>query len=312
VLLAEAAERLGYHRYWVAEHHNHPGLAGPSPEVMIGQIAARTKKMRVGAGGVMLSHYSPFKVAENFRVLETLYPGRIDLGIGRAPGSDRIASRALANGGNPLSVEDFLRKVSDLLGYLGDGLEPGHPFESLRAMPDGPTQPVTWLLGSSDQSAILAAHFGCPFSFAHFINNHGAAQVMGIYRDNFKPTPRLTVPEASLGVFVFCSEDRDEALRHAASRGLFFLRTRMGESGGVPSPEEALSYPYTEMERAFVSDTLSRTIAGTPEEVKARMLALGEETGVDEFVVVNQCHDFGFRLKTYELLAEVFELETRE
>jgi luciferase family oxidoreductase group 1 len=179
-------------------------------------------------------------------------------------------------------------------------------------MPDGPTQPVIWLLGSSDQSAILAAHFGCPFSFAHFINNHGAAQVMGIYRDNFKPTPRLTAPEASLGVFVFCSEDRDEALRHAASRGLFFLRTRMGESGGVPSPEEALSYPYTEMERAFVSDTLSRTIAGTPEEVKARMLALGEETGVDEFVVVNQCHDFGFRLKTYELLAEVFELETRE
>ncbi|MFP6868066.1 MAG: LLM class flavin-dependent oxidoreductase [Nitrospinota bacterium] len=310
--LAQAADRLGYHRYWVAEHHSHSGLAGPSPEIMVGQVAARTKDIRVGSGGVMLSHYSPLKVAENFRVLETLYPGRIDLGIGRAPGSDRLTSQALANGGNPLSVEDFPRKVSDLLGYLGGGLEPGHPFEHIQAMPDGPTAPETWLLGSSDQSAMLAAHFGCPFSFAHFINNIGGPQILNIYRERFRPSSRLTVPEASLGVFVFCSEDEEEARRHAASRGLFFLRNRKGETGGVPSPEEALAYPYTEMERHFVNDTLSRTIAGTPDGVKAQMLALGEEHGgIEEFVVVNQCYDFGFRMKTYELMAEAFELEPR-
>ncbi len=170
--LAETADRLGYHRYWLAEHHSHGGLAGPSPEILIGQVAARTKEIRVGSGGVMLSHYSPLKVAENFRVLETLYPGRIDIGVGRAPGSDRLTSRALANGGSPFRVENFPQMVSDLLGFLEGKLEEGHPFEQVRAMPDGPTAPEAWLLGSSDQSALLAAHFGCAFSFAHFINNY--------------------------------------------------------------------------------------------------------------------------------------------
>ncbi len=311
VRLAQAADRLGYHRYWVAEHHSHSGLAGPSPEVMIGQIAANTKTIRVGAGGVMLSHYSALKVAENFRVLETFYPGRIDLGLGRAPGSDRLTSSALANGGNPLSVEDFPQKVSDLLGYLSGGLAPGHPFEKIKAMPDGPTSPETWLLGSSDQSAILAAYFGCPFSFAHFINAQAAEPVLDIYRERFEPSDRCPSPEASLGVFVFCSEDGEEARRHTASRGLSFLRSRKGEGGGIPSPEEALAYPYTEMERHFVADTLSRTIAGTPDEVKAKLLELVERTGVDELVVVNQCYDFDFRIRTYELLAEAFELEPR-
>ena len=264
VELAEAAERLGYHRYWLAEHHSHGGLAGPSPEIMVAQVAARTKEMRVGAGGVMLSHYSPLKVAENFRVLETLYPGRLDLGLGRAPGSDQVTSRALSNGGNYLSVEDFPRKVADLLGYLEGELEAGHPFRSIRAMPDGPTAPETWLLGSSDQSAILAAHFGCPFSFAHFINRHHGAQVMNIYRERFRPSSRLSAPRGSVGVFVMCSEDEEEARRQAACRGLFFLKIRQGEQTGVPSPEEALAYPYTEAERAFVDDTLSRTIAESP------------------------------------------------
>ena len=311
VRLAQAADRLGYHRYWVAEHHSHSGLAGPSPEIMIGQIAANTKNIRVGAGGVMLSHYSALKVAENFRVLETFFPGRIDIGIGRAPGSDQLTSSALANGGNPLSVEDFPQKVSDLLGYLDGGLAPGHPFEKLKAMPDGPTTPVTWLLGSSDQSAILAAYFGCPFSFAHFINAKAAGPVLDIYRERFEPSDRCPEPQANLGVFVFCSEDGEEARRHAASRGLFFLRIRKGGGGGIPSPEEALAYPYTEMERHFVDDTLARTIAGTPDEVKAKLLELGEQTGVDEFVVVNQCYDFDFRMKTYALLAEAFGLEPR-
>lgn len=311
LLLAEAADRLGYHRYWLAEHHSHSGLAGPSPEILIGQVAARTKAIRVGSGGVMLSHYSPLKVAENFRVLETLFPGRIDLGIGRAPGADRLTSRALANGGHYFDVDKFPQMVSDMLGFLEGNLEEGHPFKQVRAMPDGPTAPETWLLGSSDQSAILAAHFGCAFSFAHFINNYHGPQVMALYRERFNSSPRLEAPMGSIGVFVFCSEDEEEAHRYAASRGLFFLRTRQGVQSGVPTPEEAMSYPYTDMERAFAEDTISRTIAGTPEQVKARLLELGEEFDVDEFVVVNQCSDFEFRLKTYELLADVFELKPR-
>lgn len=310
--LAQAADRLGYHRYWLAEHHSHAGLAGPSPEILVGQVAARTKQIRVGTGGVMLSHYSPLKVAENFRVLEALYPGRIDLGIGRAPGADPLTSQALSNERTPFDVESFPQKVSDLLGYLEGRLEEGHPFERVRAMPEGTTNPEMWLLGSSDQSAILAAHFGCAFSFAHFINNLHGPQVMSLYRNYFKPSNRLDAPSGSLGVFVFCSEDEEEAHRHATCRGLFFLRIRQGIRTGVPTPEEALSYPYSDMERAFAEDTISRTVAGTPVQVKERLLNLGEEFGVEEYVVVNQCSDFNFRLRTYELLAEVFDLKPRE
>src|SRR4029079_18595288 len=170
--LARAADRLGYHRYWLAEHHSTPALAGPGPEEVVPQVAAVTSGIRVGSGGVMLQHYSALKVAESFRVLETLYPGRIDLGIGRAPGSDQITARALAGG-----VEDFVGKVSDLLGFLNNGLPLEHPYGHVLAMPTGPTSPEVWLLGSSDQSAILAAHFGLGFSFAHFINADGGAEV---------------------------------------------------------------------------------------------------------------------------------------
>ena len=167
--LAQAAEQLGYHRYWVAEHHSSSGLAGASPEVLIGQIAARTSHLRVGSGGVMLSHYSSLKVAECFRMLETLFPGRIDLGIGRAPGSDQLTARALQPGGG-LGLDRFPEQIADLVGYLGDCLPANHPFARVRAMPAGPTAPEVWLLGSSDQSALYAAHFGLGFSFVHFIN----------------------------------------------------------------------------------------------------------------------------------------------
>ena len=172
--LAQATDRLGYHRYWLAEHHSTPALAGPSPEVLIPQVAALTSGIRVGSGGVMLQHYSALKVAESFRVLETLYPGRIDLGIGRAPGSDQMTARVL--GGGPSGVEDFPRKLSDLLGFLHGDLPAEHPYAGILAMPTGPSAPEVWLLGSSDQSAILAAHFGAGFSFAHFINADGGAR----------------------------------------------------------------------------------------------------------------------------------------
>src|SRR2546428_82761 len=192
--LAEACDRLGYHRYWLAEHHSTPGLAGSSPEVLIGQVAARTSRIRVGSGGVMLQHYSPLKVAESFRVLETLFPGRVDLGIGRAPGSDQLTARALRDDGGP---EYFPQQVADLVGFLRGTLPEGHPYARVLAMPTGPTAPEMWMLGSSDQSAALAAHFGTGFSFAHFINQEGGAAVTRAYRAQFRPSTWLDAPRGS-------------------------------------------------------------------------------------------------------------------
>ncbi|HKQ64614.1 MAG TPA: LLM class flavin-dependent oxidoreductase, partial [Methylomirabilota bacterium] len=195
--LAELCDRLGYSRYWLAEHHSTPELAGSSPEVLIGQVAARTSRIRVGSGGVMLQHYSSLKVAESFRVLETLFPGRIDLGIGRAPGSDQLTARALRENAN---LEYFPQQIADLQGFLHGTLPPGHLYAPVLAMPTGPTAPEMWLLGSSDQSAAVAAHFGTGFSFAHFINQDGGAEVTRAYRQQFKPSPWLESPCSSAAV----------------------------------------------------------------------------------------------------------------
>jgi len=310
--LAQAAERLGYHRYWLAEHHSSRGLAGSTPEVLIGQVAARTRRIRVGAGGVMLSHYSPLKVAENFRMLETLFPGRIDLGIGRAPGTDQRTARALAHGMERPGLEHFPQQVADLMGFLHNRLDPGHQFAGVRAMPDGPGAPELWLLGSSDQSAAIAAHLGTAFSFAHFINNEGGAQVTRAYARQFRPSPSLGAPRASVAVFVVCADTEAEARRLALSRELFLLWLYTGRSGAYPSAAEAEGYPYSERERAIVEHTRQRTIAGTPEQVRGRLLALGTEYGVDEFVIVSITHDGKARLRSYELLAEAFGHEPSE
>ncbi len=309
VQLAQAAERLGYHRYWVAEHHSHGAFAGTSPEILIGQIASTTQTIRVGSGGVMLSHYSALKVAESFRVLETLHPGRIDLGLGRAPGADRLTSAALAPEQSGFRYDDFPQKVSDLRGWIEGSLPEDHPFAPIRAMPAGETAPEMWLLGTSDQSAILAAHFGCAFSFAHFINTYGSVQVMDMYRGDFRSSPKFKAPMGSLAVFVICAPSEEEALYHAASRSLVMLRSRRGEGGGVPTPEEALAYPWTDMERAFAQDIDSRTIAGDPEQVKRRLETLASEHKVDELIIVNVMYGFEARVKSYELLAEIFELQ---
>lgn len=310
--LAEATDRLGYYRYWLAEHHNTAGLAGSAPEILIGQVAARTRALRVGSGGVMLSHYSALKVAESFRMLETLFPGRIDLGIGRAPGSDQLTAHALAQGPGALGIEHFPTQIRDLLGFLDGTLSEDHPFAKIRAMPVGATMPELWLLGSSDQSAAYAAYFGLPFSFAHFIVVDGGPEVMRFYRDNFRPSARWLEPEGSIGVFCICAETEDEAAHLALSRDLWLLRLYRGETGPVPSPEEALAYPYTEQERAIVRHNRRRTIAGTPESVRTSLVALGEAYAVREFVVVTICHDFTARVRSYELLAEAFSLAPRE
>ncbi len=301
----ELADRLGYQRYWLAEHHGTPGLAGSCPEILIGAVAARTGRIRVGAGGIMLQHGSPLKVAEQFRMLHTLYPERIDLGIGRAPGRDQRTARALEGDA------DFVQQIADLLGFLRDELPAGHPACGVLAMPRGPGAPDIWLLGSTDQSAACAAYFGTAFSFAHFISGHGGPAVLAAYRQAFRPAPELRAPRASAAVFVVCADTEAETLRLAQSRQLFLLGLYTGPPGPYPSVEEAEAYPYTARDRAIIEANRRRTIAGAPEQVHARLIALADEHGVDQLVVVTITHDPKARRRSYELLAEVFGLEAR-
>lgn len=306
--LARLADRLGYHRYWVAEHHNTPGLAGSAPEILIGRLAGATRRLRVGSGGVMLSHYSSLKVAETFRMLEALYPGRIDLGIGRAPGSDGRTALALAHGPGALGIEHFPAQIADLAGYLHDALPADHPFASIRAMPAVATAPELWVLGSSDQSALYAAHFGLPFCFAHFINSEGGELVSELYRQRFNPSTAFPAPRCSIGVFVICADTESAAERLALSRDLWLLRLYTGRPGPVPSVEEAEAYPYSDAERGLIRRNRARTIAGDPAQVKARLQRLAEGYGAEELVVVTITHDVAARLHSYELLAEAFDL----
>jgi luciferase family oxidoreductase group 1 len=306
--LARLAERLGYRRYWVAEHHSSGGLAGSSPEILIARIAAATERIRVGSGGVMLSHYSPLKVAENFRVLEALYPGRIDLGIGRAPGSDRRTAAALAHGPGALGIEHFGEQIADLAAYLHDQLPAEHPFADVRAMPAGPSAPPIWLLGSSDQSAAYAAHLGLAFSFAQFINPQGGPQVMAAYKQYFRPSQYLSEPTGSVGISVICAETAERAEELAGSIHLWRLKNELGQSGPVPSLDEVHTYPYTDRDRAHVERNRPRTIVGDPPTCRARLEELAERYGVDEMVIVTIVHDQAARFRSYELLAEAFEL----
>jgi luciferase family oxidoreductase group 1 len=308
--LAEHCERLGYARFWLSEHHGLPTIVGSAPEILMAAIAARTTRIRIGSAGVMLPHYSALKVAEQFRVLETLHPGRIDLGIGRAPGSDQLTARALA-GPAGVGVDDFVGKVADVLGFLNGDLPPEHPFGSVLAMPTGPTTPEVWLLGSSDQSAMLAAHFGVGFSFAHFINADGGAEVTRAYTRAFKPSPALAEPRASIAVFVVCAPTEEEAVRLAQSRDLFIVRLYTGRSSRYPTVAEAEAYTYNAREWMIVEHARRRRVAGTPAQCRERLEALAAEYGVDEAVVVTITETWETRLRSYELLAGAFGLTPR-
>jgi luciferase family oxidoreductase group 1 len=308
IALAKFVERLGYGRYWLAEHHASEGLAGPSPEIMIARVAAETSRIRVGSGGVMLPHYSPYKVAENFRVLETLYPGRIDLGIGRAPGSDFPTSRALSYGSS-VGADYFPNMVQDLDSFLHDSLPADHPLGRVRALPKTEGAPPIWMLGSSDFGGAYAAHFGIAFSYAHFINPVGGERVMQAYFEKFQPG-RLAKPMASIGVFVVCAETAEQAERIAATRDLQRLRADKGYHGPMPSIEEALSYDYSAPERERVRYNRARTVVGDPDAVKAELLALADRYGVDEVVVITNVYNFADRKRSYELLAEAFGLQS--
>lgn len=310
IQLAKFVESLGFHRYWLAEHHSTEGLAGPAPEIMVTRVAAETSEIRVGSGGVMLPHYSPYKVAESFRVLETLYPGRIDLGIGRAPGSDYAASRALAYG-NQIGAEYFPNMVLDLERFLTDSLPADHPFVQVQATPKTEGTPPIWLLGSSEYSGAYAAHFGLAFSFAHFINPAGGDAVMRSYFEKFEPGVSSPKPKANIGVFVVCADTEDDANRVAATRDLQRLRSDRGDRGPMPSIEDSLAYPYTDAERAHVTRNRARITVGAPEQVKAELLDLAGRYNVDEIVAITNVYNFADRKRSYELLAEVFGLEAR-
>ncbi len=309
--LARACDRLGFYRYWLAEHHSTGGLAGSCPEILIPKVASVTENLRVGSGGVMLSHYSALKVAEIFRMLETLYPGRIDLGIGRAPGSDHKTAMALRAGPGSLPIEYFPRQIADLIGFMNNELEPNNPFAGIEAMPSGPSSPELWLLGSSAESATFAAHFGCAFSFAHFINPEGGDWVMQAYKDNFQGGGLLPEPHGSVAVFVICADTEEEALHLRKSRDLWVLRLRQGNPGPVPTPEEADAYPYTDHDRLVIEASRPRSIVGTPDQVKQRIEEVAAQYRVGEVVVVTICHDFQARLRSYELLADAFGLSSR-
>lgn len=306
--LAEAIDALGYHRYWVAEHHSSGALACSAPEILIGQILARTRHLRVGSGGVLLQHYSALKVAEVFRTLETLYPGRVDLGIGRAPGSDPRTAKALAAGPGSWPLEYFPQRVADLRRWLHDALEPDHPFAGVRAMPTGPSAPELWLLGSSAESAAYAALYGVPFAFAHFINQRDAVAVVRAYREAFRPSVYQSEPRALLAVFAVCAETEAEARRLARSRELFLVRLHQNARLPYPSLADVEAHVYTPQERAILAHTAGRTIAGTPEQVRATLMELAEAAGADELMVLTITPDFATRLRSYELLAEAFGL----
>jgi luciferase family oxidoreductase group 1 len=306
--LAEATDHLGYTRYWLAEHHNAGGLASATPELLIGPVAARTRDIRVGSGGVMLSHYSPLKVAETFRMLELLYPGRIDLGVGRAPGSDRRTAAALAHGPGGLDIEHFPEQLAELYAFLTDGFPPDHPFRGIRAMPDVAGAPEPWLLGSTTAGAGYAAQLGWGFSFAHFISPEGGEDVIHAYRRHFCPSALVPEPRASLGVSVTCAETEEEAERLCWSRWCWRVMTNHGRRGGIPSVEEALNFPYMASDRAYLDYMREHSIYGNPDQVRETLLRLGERYGVDEFVVVTITYDFAARLRSYELLAEAFGL----
>lgn len=306
--LAQLVDELGYTRYWLAEHHNTQLIASSTPEVMIGHVASLTKSIRVGSGGVMLPNHAPLHVAEAFRVLEALHPGRIDLGLGRAPGTDSLTALALRRSREALNADDFPQRLDELLGFLDGGFPPNHPFEPVRAMPDDVPSPDVWLLGSSDFSSQLAAHLGLGFAFAHHINPLPAVRALREYQDDFRPSPRLAKPNAILAVSVVCAETEEKAEMLARPLELVLLRFRQGKSARFPSVEEATEYPYTPEDREIIRYNRQRTFVGSVDNVRARLIQLAGQAGVEEIMITTMTHNHADRRRSYELLAGAFGL----
>jgi luciferase family oxidoreductase group 1 len=306
--LARLCDRLGYHRYWVSEHHNSAALSGTAPEILIAAIAATTKRIRVGSAGVMLPHYSALKVAEQFRVLEAIAPGRIDLGLGRAPGSDQLTAMAL----NPHSNahDEFPRQVYELQAWIsGAALPEEHPYRSVTAHPQGPTSPDIWILGSSDYGAQLAAHFGLPYAFAYFFSDgKGVEQALELYRRNYQPSERFPVPIATICVWALAADTESEARRLFTSRELWRIGREKGPPAPIASPEQAAAYPYTAAERAMLQNLRDKAVVGGADQVAEKLHALAQSLQLDEIVINTWTYDPVARQHSYELLAQTFGL----
>src|SRR5271155_63963 len=307
--LARLADQLGYHRYWVAEHHGGPMLAGPAPEALIGPIASATTGVRGGSGGGMLPHYSPLKVAEVFSVLAGLFPGRIDLGLGRAAGTDPLTTYALQRDRRQAAPDDFPQQLAELLGYLNDQMPPDHPFARLaKTLPGRPERPEPWLLGSSPQSAIWAAELGLPYAFADFINA-GGAEITALYRERFAEHehPELK-PRTAVAVWVICADSDDQARRLAASGRMTFTLLRRGELIAVPPPERALEFLAAEDRSAAQRRSERRAVLGAPAPGGPELEDVVDKYGAEEAIVVSITYDHEARRHSYELLAEAFGL----
>ena len=304
--LARHCDALGYHRYWVSEHHNSDSIVGTAPEVLMAAIAATTPRIRVGSAGVMLPHYSALKVAEQFRVLEGIAPGRIDLGVGRAPGSDRLTAMAL----NPYSnaADEFPQQVVDLQAWVsGAPLPEQHPFRAIRAQPQGPTSPELWILGSSDYGARLAAHFGLPYAFAYFFSEgRGVEEALHLYRSQYRPSARHPRPQATICVWALAADTDAEARRLLQTREFWRVGFEQGLRAPLVTPEAAAAHAYTDAEKVVIEKLRQRAFAGTADAVRARLAELATRLALDELVVVTWTHDPAPRRRSYELLAEAF------
>jgi luciferase family oxidoreductase group 1 len=296
--LVRRAEELGFHRYWVAEHHAMPGIASSSPAVLIAHLAAHSSSIRLGSGGVMLPNHQPLVIAEQFGTLEALHPGRIDLGIGRAPGTDQRTARALRRGQAPdQGVDDFPEQLTELSAYFrGDA--------PVLAVPATGNAPAMWLLGSSGYSAQVAGMLGIPFAFAHHFSSENTLPALDLYRRTFRPSPTLDEPYSMIAANVLCAETDEEAMRLSMPGAMSFLNLRLGRPGLMPSLAETEAHQWTEAERAFVDDRLSQQIIGSPETTRKGIEELLDRTGVDELMITTQTHSPDDRIRSYELVAD--------
>ncbi|MFQ6853489.1 LLM class flavin-dependent oxidoreductase [Streptomyces sp. 35M1] len=320
VEIAKLTESRGFHRFWVAEHHSMPGVASSSPAVILAHIAAHTERIRLGSGGVMLPNHAPLVIAEQFGTLEAMAPGRIDLGLGRAPGTDGATAAALRrterlNEG----ADEFPQQLMELIRFLDDDFPDGHPYARIHAVP-GPVQatspggvqsahrPPVWLLGSSGFSARLAGTLGLPFAFAHHFSAQNTIPALDLYRESFRPSAVLDAPYALIGVSALAADDEREARRQVLTGALSMVRLRTGRPGLIPSPEEAEAYDFSPMEREFVDGWLSNVIHGTADEVRTGLDDLAKRTGADELMITANAHGGDARLRSYGLIAGAYGL----
>ncbi|MFH9203172.1 LLM class flavin-dependent oxidoreductase [Streptomyces anulatus] len=318
--IAKLTESRGFHRFWVAEHHSMPGVASSSPAVILAHIAAHTERIRLGSGGVMLPNHAPLVIAEQFGTLEAMAPGRVDLGLGRAPGTDGATAAALRRSDRlNEGADDFPQQLMELIRFLDDDFPDGHPYARIHAVP-GPVQatapggvqsahrPPVWLLGSSGFSARLAGTLGLPFAFAHHFSAQNTIPALDLYRESFRPSAVLDAPYALIGVSALAADDEREARRQVLTGALSMVRLRTGRPGLIPSPEEAAAYDFSPMEREFVDGWLANVIHGTADEVRGGLDDLAKRTGADELMITANAHGGEARLRSYDLIADAYGL----